>query len=364
MVDLIIQRVDLRENAFEVHWDLDDYKRLFRPGPLRVSYGFRLEPSPFYAFNSFLAFALPIMVKEYHNVRIVSDYPIDQDMKAYWERLLQAFDLGGHKLSWTINTPTNSKSLQQPGSLVSRGRSALLFGGGIQSCFALSVLHRLRPVLVSVIGRGWMNNDVRRLAVKRRIEDRLAADHDVTFERIESNAFALIRRDDPFKNYHVTGLMFYWFSVPVCREYGISTLYQSTELEYALYFGEFGSLSPGFLKNIPFDSGPLFLPLFCCYTDMQMLDHLSRTPFLKYVYSCFRNRSRRWCGNCPKCHRVSVYCERLGIDKKHIDMQEGITGERPLDGLAGLHWDMMDRLYDGKVGIDLLPEEVGVPSGV
>ena len=191
-----------------------------------------------------------------------------------------------------------------------------------------------------------MNNDIRRYSIKRQLEDDLISEFDVEFQRVTSNAFSLINKPDIYKNYYVSGLLFYWHSLPVCKEFGVHTIYKSSEMEEALNFeGQDLSLHPTFLKNIIFKNEPLFLPLFNCYPKIQMLDELEKTPFIRHIYSCYHNTDKRWCGECSKCYRISEFCERLGIEKGIIGMQEGIVGIRETGSISRNYWQIADQLY-------------------
>lgn len=215
--------------------------------------------------------------------------------------------------------------------------------------FALSVLHHENPVLISVVGDEWMNNDPRKYQIKKELEDELVRKFALEFQRVTSNAFALIRRGDAYKNYYVTGLLFYWHCLPICRAFSLGTIYKSSEMEEALNFDyQDLSLHPTFLRHIFLDGEPLLLPLFNCHPKIQMMAELATTPFLPYIYSCFRNTDRRWCGVCTKCYRISEFCDRLGIDRRVIGMQEGIVGIRETGAISRHYWEIADKLYGRK----------------
>jgi len=226
------------------------------------------------------------------------------------------------------------------------GRCALLFGGGVESMFALSVLRSQNPVLISIHGERWMNNDYQKNTIKRELEDELVQNLNLDLIRISSNALSLIKKSDLYKNHYVSGILFYWHSLPICISKGVNTIYKSSEMEEALNFDyQDLSLHPTFLKEIAIQRGPLYLPLFNCYPKIQMLAELAKTPLLEYIYSCYHNTAKSWCGKCSKCFRISEFCERLGINKTRIGMQEGITGLKETGSISRHYWELADRLY-------------------
>lgn len=76
-----------------------------------------------------------------------------------------------------------------------------------------------------------------------------------------------------------------------------------------------------------------------------MFEELSKTKYIKYLNSCFIGGSKRWCGNCSKCFRISEYCEAVGLDKSVIGMQEGIVGVRERSPITKHYWDILEKLY-------------------
>jgi len=346
MIELVIEQVEFLERGYKIRWNTNEPKNIFRMLPLDVSFEFKTPKGLFYPVNNLLAFTLPILAKEYGRVRIISDFDFSELIKRYWENVLKRLNIEDFHLDWKVKDRAKAISLRSKKESIVRGRTALLFGGGIESTFALSVLHPYKPLLIAILGESWMNNDLHKRSIKQRLEDELISDFDIDFQRVTSNAWSLINKNDLYKNYYVTGLMFYWHSLPVCRQFGVYTVYESMELEYALSFESHDlSLTPSFLRNIIFENEPLFLPLFTCYPKIQMLAGLAETPFIKYIYSCFHNTDKRWCGECSKCYRISEYCERLDIDKRLIGMQEGIVGLRENSPLARFYWELPDQLY-------------------
>jgi len=346
MIDLKIEKVQFLKRGYRVHWSVEDHKRLFNISPLEIFFEFTTRQDLFYVINNFLSFTLPIMAKEYREVRVVSYFEFEPRIKDYWNNLLRRLLSNNFALNWLTKGSgriIRSSLLKQD---VSKGRIGLLFGGGVESNFALSILYKYKPLLISIVGEKWMNNDLRLYGIKKKLEDDLIKEFNLDFQRVYSNAFKLVNKPDSYKNFYITGLLFYWHSLQVCHQFGISTLYKSSEMEEALNFDYYDlSLHPIFLKNIIFEGEPLYLPLFNCYPKIQMLKELSHTPFIKYVYSCYKNTNRRWCGNCSKCYRISEFCERIGIDRNMIGMQEGIVGRREKGSISKHYWALADKLY-------------------
>jgi hypothetical protein len=354
MIEVRIEQIELLDTGYRIHWSIEEPKKLFRLFPLEISYQFAPNSALFYPLNNFFAFALPILAKEYGDVKIFSDFDIDQTIRDYWDNILYALNIRNFRLEWKAKS--RSKILiPSPGkNRIIGGRIGLLFGGGVESTFALSVLYPYKPVLISIVGESWMNNDIRNYAIKQRLENSLISEFSLEFMRVTSNAFSLINKPDLYKNYYVSGLLFYWHSLPVCRHFDIQTIYKSSELEEALnWVGHDLSLSPAFLKEIIFKNEALLLPLYNCYPKIKMLSELARTPFIKYIYSCFHNSDKRWCGECTKCYRISEFCERLGINRTLIGMQEGIVGLREKGPLTKHFWRHMDIFYGRRRGREI-----------
>jgi len=344
-IHLEISGIEHLEQGYRIHWQLSRDSRILSVQPLEITYDFAPPRSPFYPTHNLLALVLPVLANEFPILEISVRWPIDLRLSSYWAGVLRALRIPERDVRWDI--PTLGTSFQdQPGPAEPGTRSGLLFGGGIESMFALSVLYADRPVLISVLGEAWMNNDPRTYRIKRALEDDLVASHGVHLERVTSNALSLIRKEDLYKNYFVTGLLFYWHSLPVCRQFQVHTLYKSSEMEEALNFRyQDLSLHPTFLKHIRYEGEPLFLPLHNCYPKIQMFAELSRTPFLRFIYSCYHNTDRRWCGECSKCFRISEFCDRVGIDRALIGMQGGIVGRRERGPISRHYWDLADLLY-------------------
>ena len=195
-----------------------------------------------------------------------------------------------------------------------------------------------------------MNNDINNAKIKFQLEEELIKNYKLNMQRIKTNARSIINRNDEYVNKYVSGSLFYFLALPVADKYKISILFQTHELEEALNFSSYDySLNPRMMPKIQLKGKyPLFLPLYTSHSKIQMFKELSKTPFIKYLYSCFRNTDKRWCGECSKCFRISEYCERIGLDRKVIGMQEGIVGVRETSPVTKNYWIIMDKIYGRK----------------
>lgn len=349
MVELHVEEIAYTGTGYRIRWSLSgDEQRVFHQEPLEIGYGFAPPDSAFGPLQCLLAAVLPVAAREYRQVRIRTPFPVHGEITAYWDRLLQALAVGDFRLEWHAAGERDVPCRAEPVELA-RGRTALLYGGGVESNYALAQLYPTRPVLVAVVGERWMNNDAANRAVKEALEDALVAEQGVELERVRTNARVLVERSDYYVNELVTGPLFYWLSLPVLRRCGAHTLYYGAEMETALVFGSDRSIVPQFLHEIVFPGQPLFVSILTCYPKLQILEELARTPFIRYVYSCLRNTERRWCGDCAKCARISDYCALLGLDRTLIGMQAEIRPRKR----KGLYWLLRDR-----TGRKAGPEEI------
>lgn len=215
------------------------------------------------------------------------------------------------------NFTVDSKTVVDKRGTANGPRHGLLFGGGIESSFAAMVLQKLDPVLISVTGPNWMNNDYSKFPLKRDLENLMTTNTGLTLVRVSTNLKNLIlssHQVDETLNSHTTGGFLYSLSIPVSRHFGIGFLHKSSELEEALNFSQFdGSLNPRSyaLLQTP-NGGPFPLSSFNAFPKVAMLSHLLRSPWRDYFYSCLNNTSERWCGECSKCARTAAMIESLG----------------------------------------------------
>ena len=198
---------------------------------------------------------------------------------------------------------------------------------------------------------GW-NNDLNKYSIKQKLENKLIDAYDLNIQRIITNIRTTINQNDPFMNKWSSGFIFYFLTLPVAKKFNIDIMFKSSEMEAAINFTDYDlSLNPRLTPQIsfPLEKYPLILPIFNGHSKIQMFEELSKTKFFKYIYSCFKNTEKRWCGKCPKCFRISKYCEILNIDKSKIGMQEGINGKIEYSSPQSINYQiLMSLLYPNK----------------
>jgi hypothetical protein len=165
----------------------------------------------------------------------------------------------------------------------------ILFGGGGESMFGVSMLEALKPQLFAIVGPSPMNNDHGGSNIKSNVEEGFEARFRLPISRISTNTRALFPAgDDSILNKFVGAAWFHFFLRPLLRDFGVNTLYKASEYEEAANFTDFDlSLNSRFINKI--NDGPLFLPLLNTYSKMQMFGELSRTSYFDYIYSCLNN---------------------------------------------------------------------------
>lgn len=295
------------------------------------------------ALFAFLSVTLPLLCLEHQTVIVEVPYALTDYDSTYFEQLLQRLGLKS-KVLWQLgNQALPAIQYANPES----GRVGLLYGGGVESNSALFRLIDRRPMLLSVIGERWMNNPITGRTVKYQLEQNLCDDFGLDIVYVAQNGREIMRTSDVLMNHFCTGPFFYWLITPHATRASLRTCFISQELEYTLIRKSMDySLTPMFLFEVAHRDGPMLIPIMGWYSSVELLDQLRGTPFIRYIYSCFRNTDRRWCGDCTKCYRVSEFCKRLGIPLELIGMQEGIPSGSP-EGtrLYELHWRTANLLY-------------------
>lgn len=345
MIELQIKDICIRENEYCIKWDVSSEVVLFYRKEIYVQYDFELKKNYFFPINIALSIFLPVLVKEYRDVRITAPYKFCAITINYWNNYLKK---NLHSSDFTVSFETTGNPLpEREGEIFSEklDNIGLLFGGGVETLFALSTMYQKKPVLISIIGEYWMNNDTENAAIKFALERDLCDKYALTMQRIEMNARSIMCFGDEYMNRHITGGLFYFLSLPVADRLNIGVICQSTESEALADM--WLSISPRFSKELFIKEAgfPLYFNIYNGYSKAEMFEELAKTDFIKYIYSCFFNSGKRWCGECSKCYRISEYCERIGLDRALIGMQEGIRGKRERSPLSMDYWVAMDRLY-------------------
>lgn len=345
MVKIELKNIKEEKNKIIVEWTSDKSNKFLKDENLEVAYDFEIQNRDFYLFNIFVSTIILCYAFEENEIELITPFKLSELIKDYWNDSLKNLNLQT-KLIWTEK---NDFLAKEP-TFNSIGRLGLLFGGGVESTFALSQIFHHKPILLSIEGAEWMNNNTSSngVDIKKDLELKISSNYDLKFAYISTNARSLILKDDIFVNHYITGYLFYHLTLPVTQYYEISTIIKSSEMEEALNFSNHDlSLNPRFTPKISpkLPNYPLNIPYFNAYSKVQMFEELSKNGFLEYIYSCYYNSGQRWCGKCSKCFRISEYCERLGIDKRRINMQEGIIGIAEKGNIGKNYWEIMDKLY-------------------
>jgi hypothetical protein len=226
------------------------------------------------------------------------------------------------------------------------GRLGLYFGGGVESLNLLSLLRHQHPYLLTVDGPRWMNSDYDVSSIKLELQRQLTRDHKVSFLRAWTDARLLFWDDDLHVNRYVSGTLMYYTLAPLLRRHGVTACLFGAELEYAQVDDVYDqSIHPRYIHRVVRPPNPPILPALTATPKIRLLaDLYERAPeFLAYLYSCLRNTTQRWCGDCGKCRRLSRFCEVIGMPKDLIGMQEGIPTD-PEDGeLSRIYWDNCEK---------------------
>lgn len=346
MIEFVIKKISIEGNLYRIQWDVSTEVDFLLRHDIVIKYSFELKKNYFLPLNIVLSGFLPVLVRRYKRVKVISDYPIDDITKTYWSNYIKEII---HSEDFELIFEGSSLISSQDDIFISDlSNIGLFFGGGVESMFALSTMYHKKPILISVTGKRWMNNDTESGNLKFAIERGLCESYNLQIQRVEMNLRPLMLFGDEEMNQFITGGLFYFLSLPIADMSNIGTIYHSMEYEYASTFCDWDlSLSPYFAKNLYIRDKrfPIIFSIYNAFPKIKMLEELSKTKFVGYIYSCFGNTDKRWCGNCSKCFRISEFCERIGLDRKIIGMQEGIIGLREKSPLARLYWHMMDKLY-------------------
>lgn len=350
MNKFVIKEILLSENGYKIRWDLGRYPDYIRNHDIEVSYDFQVSDDLYYPVNIAFALLLPALAIDSDEISIETPFPLPDYVVDYWRYELKELHRREIKLI-AESTNTSEQRVVGMGERPDKAsRIGLFFGGGVESMYALSRFYLHRPVLLSIVGENWMNNKEGEYSIKQQLEDQLIADYQLDIQRIRTNLRLIYDTRDSFVNKWSTGFLFYFLSLPVASEFNINMFFKSHELEAALNFTDYDlSMHPRFKPRIqvPHKNYPLMTPVFTGHAKVHMFDELTKTDFIKYIYSCLNNTDKRWCGACGKCYRISEYSETIGFDKSIIGMQEGIKGKRERSPIARNHWLLLD-LFRGK----------------
>jgi hypothetical protein len=75
--------------------------------------------------------------------------------------------------------------------------------------------------------------------------------------------------------------------------------------------------------------------------------YTSNPEFCSYLYSCFKNSEKRWCGECGKCKRIWAFWEAIGIPRNHIGMPHQMDISEETGEITKKYWqNLSDYLSD------------------
>ncbi len=353
MIELTIDNICFKGEEIAVSYHLSAQLKEIEFGtPIKANYSFPLKQDYTWAAMVALGAFLPYLVSRYSNVRVTLPITTTPWMQEYWQNYLSAmFAPQPFSVEWNFTEQYQTAETEVLFSTGSATRIGLFYGGGVESTFALSTFYHKNPILISVNGKDWMNADKEKSPIKYNLISELTQKYKLSLQEITMNVRSLLKDTNAVFNRFVTGNLFYFLSAPIADKFGIGTLYLSTELEYALSEKEHDqSIHPMFVNNIfvKHPSWPLFISIYMGFPKVSMFAKLAQTDFIKYIYSCFNNSHKRWCGNCSKCFRISEFCDRIHLDRRVIGMQEGITGIRENSPSTRYSWQYMDKIYGRK----------------
>lgn len=353
MNEIIIKNIEVIENKYIISWDLKNKLPYLEYNDIEVTYGFNLSNNFLYPINILLSLLLPLVTIDSDKVNIKSSFPVSESTLEYWTNLLRKIHKNKNILVSSENVAITSVETENGVNNTNdkKEKIGLFFGGGVESMFALSKTIHKNPILLSIVGDQWMNNETDNYSIKLNLENELVEKYKLNIQKITTNIRTIVNDKDSFINKYSTGFMFYFLVLPVSKEYNIQFLLETVELELALNFTDYDlSFNPRTIgyTSFPEKNYPLIFSAYTGHSKIQLFEELAETDFINYFYSCYNNTDKRWCGKCGKCRRISKYCEVLGIDKKTIGMQEGIKAKREKSPLTKIHWLLMDNLYSNK----------------
>ncbi len=353
MIELTVGTISFKETEVHVAYHIAGQLKEIESGtPIKATYSFPLKQDYTWASMVALGAFLPYLVSRDSQVRVTLPIEPTPWLQEYWQNYLTAmFAQKSFSVEWNFTAQYHTAETEVLFAAGSANRIGLFYGGGVESTFALSTFYHKNPLLISVNGKDWMNADKEKSPIKYNLISELMQKYQLSMQEVSMNVRSLLKDTNAVFNRFVTGNLFYFLSAPIADKFGIGTLYLSTELEYALSEEEHDqSIHPQFVNNIfvKNPSWPLFMSIYMGFPKVSMFAKLAQTDFIKYIYSCFNNSSKRWCGACSKCFRISEFCDRIHLDRSVIGMQEGITGRRENTPSTRYSWKYMDKIYGRK----------------
>lgn len=244
-----------------------------------------------------------------------------------------------------VNGSGNVAPSEWPGD-----RTALLFGGGVESllCLARFRQQNIKPVLVSFCGPNWNGSIEEKNPHKFELDARVSRELGLECFKIRTSFREVFRSHDAFWQGLLAGgawnimtsaifsLLLFTFIWPVAGRLGIRTVVGGNEKEdnIGTFFFSFSKAAASLLKGLhPGLNFELHL------TDLWKAEiarelFTQHTDMLKYQYSCLSNERERWCHCCEKCFRNYLFYKTYGIDPA----VGGLNEARIKRNLANLIW--------------------------
>lgn len=352
MIKLNISNIAIKKNKYIIFWHTDQEIPWLTQRKFTIEYEFDLPQNYFMPLNIIFSCLIPLLINHYKEIQIETPFILDNLSKRYWNNYLkEMFPKETYKIDFIDGfIPISYQDIFKSTS----SQIGLLFGGGVESLFALSTMYHKKPILLSVTGRHWMNSDnTTNSTIKEDIIKSLCKEYNLKIQKININLRPYYRCKEDDINKYITGALFYFLTLPVANQFKINTIYQSAEFEYAeqSIFNDFDlSINPYFTRNlyIKHDRFPIMFSIYNSFPKIKLLELLSKTNFFKYLYSCYKNIDKRWCGKCTKCFRLNQFFEILGLDKSAVEMQEGIIGLSPKTPVAIRQIEIAQQLYPNK----------------
>ena len=324
---------------------------LFSSSPLELVYK-RIKPEIVTreeAVDIFCSVAIPHLAANFDEIRVIA--PGTKGQAVFWPRYIdQLFSTFGKTPVVNFEKLSNQEEVKTICQNSTSQKTALLFGGGVESLAALNLLINQKPVLLSLMGPRWMNNDHELSPLKRKLEDKLVARFSLKIARVWSNIKEIFAEGDEYINKFVTGSFMYYSFAPLIRELMLQAIFHAMEFEYSCVKESYDrSIHPRFSYTIPRKELPPIISVLNSFPKIEIFEILYRTnpELCSFVYSCLKNTNTRWCGECGKCRRISAFCEAIGIPKSHIGMQGDIPYEPENGKLSQLYWKNL-KIYKSK----------------
>lgn len=332
-----IHLIDAQIRDREIYFKFSGLEKIFNVDELSIKYDEKVDfLHDDVLVNMFLSFTLPFLAHiENNNITLTTKLKIHNDTKIFWEKFINKVQCRRNKEEFILKL--DASSIDSHEILYDEEKAskiAVLYGGGVESNYALASLVKLSPLLIVFEGKNFMNNRTGINHIKLNLLNQMCKENNLIYRTVYvpfQEGISLVTEVD-FNNYAM-GLMFYFLSLPIAKTHNISIIFNGQEQEDINCFHSNVtwdySYSAHLINQVHISQGPL-IKNFGGYSTkcglIYTLYHLF-PEFYKYIYSCYCCGSERWEGKCLKCNRIAYYCNKLKLDKKIIELPESITGE-------------------------------------